>query len=140
MTKKTDTLNSAAIKNTVIAVLIICAAFIIYKTLVVRTVNYEIGGIIIPSRYNILTGRAAPITDYAGSGSIPVVASKKTDNIGLSKDNIVMAKLRWAVFEQWANSRQEYTGWENDAEIFKKAHDVFRQEIESHGPKFKVIK
>ena len=52
------------IKAGLIAVIAALALFTAYKLTFIRTVNYEIGGITIPSRYNILTGSVKPIKDY----------------------------------------------------------------------------
>lgn len=126
-----------------IAIIILIAGilgFALYRVAFIRTVNYEIGGIKIPSRYNALTGSVTPLADYKGKPIRLTVTGRKSENIGLSKEQIAMAQFRWSIFEQWANSRPQYKGWQENPDIFKKANDAFRKETEAHGPRFKIVK
>ena len=124
-------------------VITVCCAVILavvfYRPLFVRTVNYEIGGIKIPSEYNMLTGKVKPILNYSGKAISRTVNDRKTGNVGLSEEQVVLAQFRWAVFEQWANSRPEYKGWQTNEGVFKKANDAFRKEIE-RSPKIRMVK
>lgn len=128
------------LKMVLVTIIALVGLFAMYRLIFIRTVNYEIGGIIIPSQYNALTGKATPITGYPGKSALPSVEGGATGNLGLSEEQVLIAKLRWAIFEKWANSHPEYKGWETNAEIFKKAHDAFRKELESYGPRFKIVK
>jgi hypothetical protein len=121
----------------IISVLAIISIFLIYRALFIRTVNYNIGGIDIPARYNTLTGKAVPISDYKGKTIKKTVADSKTNRIGLDSDNVTAAKFRWELFEGWINSRPEYKGWESDPEIFKKANEKFKGSVHAD---VKVVK
>lgn len=125
---------------TIIAVIAICALFFGYRLLFIRTVNYEIAGLVIPSTYNILTGKAHPISGYKGQPIKRTVKDISSKNIGLSDDQALLAKMRWAVFEKWAGAHPQYKGWEDNPDLFKEAHNEFRKEIESQGPRIRVIK
>ena len=130
-------------KKVKILLVIGCAAVLLivfYRPLFVRRVNYEIGGIKIPSEYNILTGKARPILDYKGKAITRTVKDKKIGKVGLSEDQVVLAQFRWAIFEEWADSHPEYKGWQNNAEMFKRANDAFRKELDTAGPKFRIVK
>lgn len=59
---------------------------------------------------------------------------------GLSEDQVVAAKVRWSVFEKWANEHSEYRGWQSDPGIFKKANAAFQVEMKEKGPRIKIIK
>ena len=107
--------------------------FLAYRLLFIRTVNYEIAGVKIPSRYNIITGKVRPILNYHGRTIKRTVEDRRAGNIGLSEEEVVAAQIRWAVFEEWANSRPEYKGWDTNAETFKKAYDAFRKELKNYG-------
>lgn len=124
------------------AIIIICliGVFFLLRMVLIRTVSYEIAGVKIPSEYNILTGRAKPIVNYKGKGILPVVETKQSDNVGLTEDQVIVAKLRWAVFEQWANARNEYRGWQDNPEIFRKADDEFRRQLQQNRVRFRQIK
>lgn len=138
---RTDMENNKTIRSFIIILTVVLAVWLIFKLFFVRTVNYEIGGIKIPSEYNMVTGTVKPIVDYKGSQNIPTVQVKTDDKkVGLSEDQAVMAQLRWAIFEDWAKSRPEYKGWESNAEIFKAANDAFRKEVEKNGPRFRIVK
>lgn len=107
----------------------IAGLYFIYKFVFIRTVDYEIAGIKIPSKYNILTGSIKPIADYRGKAHLPTITDSKSNKIGLSEEQVVIAKLRWAIFEQWADSHPEYKGWRENPAIFKKANDDFKIQI-----------
>jgi hypothetical protein len=136
---RTREVKTVTSKFRTIFVLIILAgaAFLFYKFVLTRTVYYEIGGIKIPSKYNILTGTAKPIDNYKGRPNLRTVETHKANKLGLSDDEVVIAKVRWAIFEEWANSRPEYRGWQKDAKIFKKANDAFRRQLGATGRKTK---
>ena len=121
------------IKALIIVLLITGAAFLIFKLVFIRTVYYEIGGIKIPSKYNILTGTVKPLTNYKGKANLRTVEATKANKMGLTEDEVVIAKLRWAIFEQWVNARPQYKGWQKSAVLFKKANDDFRKETEKSG-------
>ena len=103
----------------------------LYKIAFIRTVDYEIAGVKIPSKYNILTGTVKPISNYTGKTNLKTVTTQKSNKIGLSEEQVVIAKLRWAIFEQWADAHPEYKGWRNNSDIFKKANDGFRKEFKA---------
>lgn len=110
----------------------ILVVFALYRILFIRTVNYDIGGVKIPSEYNALTGSVKPIPNYRGTGNLPTVESHKMDKAGLPESQTAGAQLRWSVFEQWIKTKPEYKGWESDAELFKKAQDDYKKNIEPH--------
>jgi hypothetical protein len=60
--------------------------------------------------------------------------------MGLSEEEVVIAKLRWAIFEQWVNKHPQYAGWQKSPLIFKKANDDFRKELEASGKIIRVVK
>ena len=128
------------VKKIVLIFLFVAAAFILYKFVFVRTVYYEIGGIKIPSRYNILTGSVKPLSNYKGKANLRTVEANKSSKMGLTEEEVVIAKLRWAIFEQWVNSRPQYKGWQKSAILFKKANDDFRKETEASGKIIQVVK
>jgi hypothetical protein len=130
------------IKTAVIVVIASAALFLAYKLAFVRTVNYEIGGITIPSRFNILTGTVKPIKNYKGGEIKKTIQDNRADpeDIGLSSETVVGARVRWALFEQWVKERPQYKGWDTDKEIFRKAQDEFLKEMESSGRKVTVLK
>lgn len=118
----------------VLIVLIIGAGlFYLYRLAFIRTVYYEIGGIKIPSKYNMVTGTVKPIRSYKGKANLRTVETSKTNKLGLTDEEVIMAKLRWAIFEEWANSHKEYRGWQKDPILFKKANDAFRRQLEAYG-------
>ena len=131
------------VKTALTAALAVLICIFLYKIVFIRTVSYEIGGIKIPSKYNILTGSVKPIKDYKGKELKRVVEdNKKTQpkQIGLSSDEVISAQVRWAVFEQWVKDRPQYKGWDSDKEIFAKAQDDFLKEMESSGRKVTIIR
>ncbi len=107
-------------------ILVIIGIFLIYRALFIRTVNYNIGGIDIPARYNTLTGKTVPISGYKGKPITKTVTDRKSNRIGLDSNDVTAAQFRWELFEGWANSRPEFKGWESDQEIFKKADEKFK--------------
>ena len=129
-------------KSTPILVILLFAGviFLFYKFVLIRTVYYEIGGIKIPSRYNILTGTVKPISNYKGKANLSTVEARKANKMGLTEEEVVIAKLRWAIFEEWVKARPQYKGWQKSPIIFKKANDDFRKEIEKSGKIIKVVK
>src|SRR4030042_5745604 len=92
-------------KKSLIPIIIITAAVALivmsYKSIFTRTVNYEIAGMQIPSKYDMLTGRVTPIQNYRGKASLPSMQPKIKGNLGLSAEQAGAAKLRWALFEEW---------------------------------------
>jgi len=128
------------LKALLVVLLFAGAIFLIYKFVLVRTVYYEIGGIKIPSRYNVLTGSVKPISNYKGRPNLNTVEASKANKIGLTDEEVVIAKLRWAIFEEWVKARPQYRGWQKSAVIFKKANDDFRRELEASGKIIKVAK
>ena len=122
-------------KNTrtaLIAIAAIIGIFLVYRALFIRTVNYDIGGVLIPAKYNILTGKATPIANYKGKTIKKTVIDEKSDKIGLDKDNVTAAQFRWALFEEWARSQPQYKGWESDPEVFKKANEDYKSRVSSN--------
>lgn len=127
------------IKAVLLTAIAAIAFIIIGRFLIIRTVNYQIAGLQIPSRYNILTGTVKPIIDYKGKHKLQTMEAGESKNIGLSDEQVVIAKLRWAIFEQWVAGRPEYKDWGTNPETFKKANDAFKAELEKHGPNIKVV-
>lgn len=127
-------------KAIIVFMLLAAGLFLLYKFIFVRTVYYEIGGIKIPSKYNMLTGRVKPISNYNGKQNLRTVEATKANKMGLTEDEVVIAKLRWAIFEQWVKNKPQYKGWQKSPIIFKKANDDFRKEVERSGKIIKVIK
>jgi hypothetical protein len=125
-------------KAAIILFITVVAFIFIGRLLFVRTVNYEIAGISIPSKYNILTGKVTPIADYKGTGQLKSI-QPQPKNIGLSEEETAAAKIRWAIFEQWVSSKKEFAGWESDPEIFRRANEAFRDRMEKEGPKIRVV-
>lgn len=123
---------SKNLKMAGMTVLVILGILLIYRVLFIRTVNYNIGGIDIPARYNILTGKAVPISDYKGKIIKKTVTDRKSNRVGLDSNDVTAAQFRWELFEGWANSRPEYKGWESDQEIFKKANEKFKQSVQAN--------
>lgn len=127
-------------KKTVIVMLVIIALVLVYKALFVRTVNYEIGGIKIPSTYNAITGKVTPILNYTGKPLKQTVKDTKIQNVGLSMEQSTLAQFRWAIFEQWVSLHPEFKGWDSDQVIFRKANMAFRREMEAGTFRLKVVK
>ena len=118
-------------KRIVVAVLVIIAAAFIsvitYRSLFLRTVNYEIAGITIPSKYNILTGKVVPIKNYKGKKDLPTMQPSIKGNVGLSEEQAQSAKLRWAIFEEWVSQMPQYGDWQSNPDTFRKAMDNFKK-------------
>ena len=127
-------------KAIIVLLLLAGAMFLFYRLVFIRTVYYEIGGIKIPSKYNLLTGTVKPISNYKGKANLKTVEATKANKMGLTEEEVVIAKLRWAIFEQWVNARPQYKGWQKSAILFKKANDDFRRDLESSGKIIRVAK
>jgi len=117
------------LKFWLILIIAIIALFFFSKMLFVRTVNYEIAGVKIPSKYNMLTGTIKPIINYKGTGKLKIVGSTKSNKMGLTDEQVVIAKLRWAIFEQWASAQPKYKGWRENPDIFRKANEDFKKQV-----------
>lgn len=110
-----------------LGILFIALSLVIsYKALFVRVVNYEIAGITIPSKYNILTGKITPIKNYKGRANLPVMQPSIKGNLGLSEEQAQSAKLRWAIFEEWVMQMPQYSDWQTNPDTFKKAMTDFK--------------
>jgi hypothetical protein len=48
----------------------------------------------------------------------------------LSSDQIAIAQLRWALFAQWASVHPQYKGWDTNKEIFAKAREAFKADMQ----------
>lgn len=120
-------------KKILIPVFIVAAVLAViavsYKSLFIRTVNYEIAGVQIPSKYNMLTGKVVPIRNYRGKTSLPTLQPAIKGNLGLGEEQAQMAKLRWALFEEWVTQMPKYGDWQTNPETFKNAMDDFRKFI-----------
>ena len=114
------------------AIIIIAVVALIatsYKSIFTRTVNYEIAGMQIPSKYNMLTGLVTPIQNYRGKASLPSMQPIIKGNLGLSPEQADAAKLRWALFEEWVTQMPQYKDWQSNQETFKQAMADFRKFI-----------
>lgn len=98
-----------------------------YKSIFIRTVNYEIAGIKIPSKYNMLTGVVTPIKNYKGKSNLPSLHPSIKSNLGLSAEQADAARLRWALFEEWVSQMPQYKDWQSNPESFRKAMADFRK-------------
>ena len=120
-------------KKNIIPVLIIIAVIagivLSCKTIFIRTVNYEIAGIKIPSKYNMLTGKVTPIKNYKGRSKLPTMQPSIKGNLGLSEEQAETAKLRWALFEEWASQMPQYSDWQSNPQTFRKAMGDFKKFI-----------
>lgn len=120
-------------KKNIVPIIIIAIVVVLivasYKSIFIRTVNYEIAGVKIPSKYNMLTGKVIPIRAYKGKANLPTMQPTIKGNLGLSDEQAQNAKLRWALFEEWVTQMPQYKGWESNPEIFKIAMDDFRKFI-----------
>ena len=123
------------VKTALIIAVAIIAVIWIFRLIFIRTVNYEIAGVKIPSKYNVLTGHVRPIPNYKGTSALPSVTPTQKSGIGLSQDQVVMAEFRWALFSQWASTHREYKGWDTDPAVFKKARAAFKEDMK----KFKGV-
>ena len=114
------------------AIIIIVAIALIaisYKSIFTRVVNYEIAGIQIPSKYNMLSGKVTPIQNYRGKAGLPSMQPIIKGNLGLSAEQAETAKLRWALFEEWVTQMPRYKDWQSNQETFKQAMADFRKFI-----------
>ena len=98
-----------------------------YKSIFTRVVNYEIAGMQIPSKYNMLTGKVVPIQNYKGKTDLPSIQPTIKGNLGLPSEQADAARLRWALFEEWVGQMPQYKDWQSNPETFKKAMDDFRK-------------
>ena len=118
-------------RTIMIFLLILALAIVIiavsYKSVFIRTVNYEIAGMKIPSKYNMLTGKVVPIKNYRGKADLPTMQPSIKGNLGLSEEQADAAKLRWALFEEWVSQMPQYKDWQSNPETFKKAMADFRK-------------
>lgn len=114
---------------TIAAVIGLVAAF---RLLFIRTVYYNIGGINIPAKYNILTGKAVPIKNYTGKPIKRTVTDNKFDKMGFDDNDVTAAQLRWALFDAWVKSKPEYKGWESDPDLFRKANEEYKTKIQAN--------
>lgn len=120
-------------RTILIFLLILALAIVViavsYKSVFVRTVNYEIAGMKIPSKYNMLTGKVVPIKDYKGKADLPTMQPIIRGNLGLPEEQAEAAKLRWALFEEWVGQMPQYKDWQSNPETFRKAMADFRKFI-----------
>jgi len=91
-------------KKFILPAIIIIAVIVLivtsYKSIFTRVVNYEIAGMQIPSKYNMLTGKVTPIHNYKGKAELPSMQPVIKGNLGLTTEQAEVAKLRWALFEE----------------------------------------
>ncbi len=114
------------------AIIIIAVVALIatsYKSIFTRVVNYEIAGMRIPSKYNMLTGKVTPIQNYRGKANLPSMQPVIKSNLGLSAEQAEAAKLRWALFEEWVTQMPQYKDWQSNQDTFKQAMADFRKFI-----------
>jgi len=120
-------------KKILIPAIVIIAVVILfvtsYRSIFTRVVNYEIAGMKIPSKYNMLTGKVTPIQNYRGKANLPSMQPVIKGTLGLSAEQADAAKLRWALFEEWVTQMPQYKDWESDREIFRQAMSDFRKFI-----------
>jgi len=113
----------------IIAAAVIALIVTSYKSIFTRVVNYEIAGMQIPSKYNILTGKVVPIQNYKGRTNLPTMQPIIKGNLGLSPEQAEAAKLRWALFEEWVSQMPQYKDWQTNQDTFKQAMADFRKFI-----------
>lgn len=120
-------------KRVIIPAIIVIAVTVLiatsYKSIFTRVVNYEIAGMQIPSKYNMLTGKVTPIQNYTGKKALPSMQPVIKGNLGLSAEQAEAAKLRWALFEEWVTQMPQYKDWQSNQEMFKQAMADFRKFI-----------
>jgi hypothetical protein len=120
-------------KKTLVPIVIIAAIIALiaasYKSIFTRVVNYEIAGMKIPSKYDMLTGKVTPIKDYKGRADLPSMQPVIKGNLGLSSEQAEAAKLRWALFEEWVSQMPQYKDWQSNQETFRLAMADFRKFI-----------
>ncbi|MCX5667421.1 MAG: hypothetical protein NTY34_03820, partial [Candidatus Omnitrophica bacterium] len=113
----------------IVIIVVVALIAVSYKSIFTRVVNYEIAGIQIPSKYNILTGLVTPIQNYSGKANLPSMQPVIKGNLGLPPEQAEAAKLRWALFEEWVTQMPQYKDWQSDQETFKQAMADFRKFI-----------
>jgi len=113
----------------VIIIAIVALIVTSYKSIFTRVVNYEIAGIQIPSKYNMLTGKVVPIKNYRGKANLPTMQPVIKGNLGLTTEQADAAKLRWALFEEWVSQMPQYKDWQSDQATFRQAMADFRKFI-----------
>ncbi len=113
----------------IVAIAIVALIITSYRSIFTRVVNYEIAGIQIPSKYNMLTGKVTPIKNYKGRTNLPSMQPAIKGTLGLTSEQAEAAKLRWALFEEWVSQMPQYKDWQSDQEIFKQAMVGFRKFI-----------
>jgi len=114
------------------AVIIIAVVALIatsYKSIFTRVVNYEIAGMKIPSKYDMLTGKVTPIKNYRGKANLPSMQPIIKGNLGLTPEQADAAKLRWALFEEWVGQMPQYKDWQSNQDTFRQAMADFRRFI-----------
>jgi hypothetical protein len=120
-------------KKILVPAIIIIAIIVLittsYKSIFTRVVNYEIAGMQIPSKYNMLTGIVTPIQNYRGKANLPSMQPVIKGNLGLSQEQAEAAKLRWALFEEWVTQMPQYKDWQSNKDTFKQAMADFRKFI-----------
>ena len=114
---------------TIIIIAVVSLIATSYKSIFTRVVNYEIAGMRIPSKYNMLTGLVTPIQNYRGKANLPSMQPIIKGNLGLSSEQAEAAKLRWALFEEWVTQMPQYKDWQSNQETFKQAMADFRKFI-----------
>ncbi len=117
------------IKPALIAIAVVFTIAWLFQLIFIRTVNYEIAGVKIPSHYNILTGKVKPIPNYKGTANLPSITPTDNKGIGLSQDQTTIAQFRGALFSQWISAHREYKAWETDPEVFAKARAAFKEDM-----------
>ena len=113
----------------IIVIAVVALIVTSYKSIFTRVVNYEIAGIQIPSKYNMLTGIVTPIKNYKGKANLPSMQPVIKGNLGLTSEQADAAKLRWALFEEWVTQMPQYKDWQSNQETFKQAMSDFRKFI-----------
>jgi hypothetical protein len=113
----------------IIIIAVIALIAVSYKSIFTRVVNYEIAGIQIPSKYDILTGLVTPIKNYKGKADLPSMQPIIKGNLGLPTEQADAAKLRWALFEEWVTQMPQYKDWQSNKDTFKQAMADFRKFI-----------
>jgi len=120
-------------KRILVPVIIIIAVVTLiatsYKSIFTRVVNYEIAGIQIPSKYNMLTGKVTPIKNYKGRTNLPSMQPVIKGTLGLTGEQAEAAKLRWALFEEWVSQMPQYKDWQSNQEVFRQAMADFHKFI-----------
>jgi hypothetical protein len=114
----------------VIIIAVVALIAVSYKSIFTRVVSYEIAGMRIPSKYDMLTGKVTPIQNYRGNkANLPSMQPAIKGNLGLSPEQADAAKLRWALFEEWVTQMPQYKDWQYNQETFRQAMADFRKFI-----------